>query len=197
LRLLVLAVVVVLFLGTGRDHAGLTVFTLSGTDVAPLRDVIVAASIAYIVLVLVVSPFELLAHARSATRTELLGRFAYLFLLLTFGFSLIYYDLGSKQLWSPNDLSHVSALYVTLGTIASNGFAGIEPKSDWLRGGYFAASDHRSCSCGFCRSNRASAVRRTHVSVEQRSVRPSRDFVGEPNGKQEASNTRTGTSRPS
>jgi hypothetical protein len=134
LRLLVLAVVVVLFLATGRDQAGLTVFTLSGTDVAPLRDIIVAVSVAYIVIVLVVSPFELLAHARSATRPELLGRFAYLFILLSFGFSLIYYDLGSKQLWTPNDLSHISAIYVTLGTIASNGFAGIEPKSDWIRG---------------------------------------------------------------
>jgi hypothetical protein len=99
-----------------------------------LSDVVVAVSVAYIVLVLVVSPFELLAHARSATRVELFGRFAYLFVLLSFGFSLIYYDLGSKQLWSPNDLSHISAIYVTLGTIVSNGFAGIEPKSDWLRG---------------------------------------------------------------
>jgi hypothetical protein len=133
LQLFVLAVVVVLFLGTGRDHAGLTIFTLSGTDVAPLRDIIVAVSVAYIILVLVVSPFELLAHARTASRSELFGRFVYLFVLLSFGFSLIYYDLGSKQLWSPNDLSHISAIYVTLGTIASNGFAGIEPKSDWLR----------------------------------------------------------------
>jgi hypothetical protein len=134
LQLLVLAVVVILFFGTGRDRAGLTIFTLSGTDAATLRDIIVGVSVGYIVVVLVVSPFALLAQARSATRPELLGRFAYLFLLLSFGFSLIYYDLGSKELWSPNDLSHVSALYVTLGTIASNGFAGVEPKSDWLRG---------------------------------------------------------------
>ena len=60
-------------------------------------------------------------------------RFA-LLALLFFGFSLIYYDLGSKELWSPDDLSHVSALFVTMGTIVTAGFAGIEPKSDWVRG---------------------------------------------------------------
>ena len=134
LHLLALAVVIALFGGTGRDHAGLTVFTLSGSDAATLRDIIVALSGSYIVLVLTVAPFELLADARSATRPELLGKFVYLLALLFFGFSLIYYDLGSKQLWSPDDLSHVSALFVTMGTIVTAGFAGIEPKSDWIRG---------------------------------------------------------------
>jgi hypothetical protein len=132
--LLLLAVVIALFFGTGRDDAGLTIFTLSGSDIAPLRDIIVALSVAYIVLVLVVAPFERLADVRSATRPELFGKFAYLLALLFFGFSLIYYDLGSKELWSPNDLSHVSAMFVTMGTIVTAGFAGIEPKSDWVRG---------------------------------------------------------------
>ena len=134
LDLLVLAVVIALFAGTGRDHAGLTVFTLSGSDAASWRDIIVALSIAYIVLVLAVAPFELLAGARSATRAELFGKFAYLLVLLFVGFSLIYYYVGSKQLWSPDDLSHVSAMFVTMGTIVTAGFAGIEPKSDWIRG---------------------------------------------------------------
>jgi hypothetical protein len=89
LELLVLAGVIVLFFGTGRDHAGLTIFTLSGSDTAPLRDIIVALSGAYIVLVLVVAPFERLADVRSATRPELFGKFAYLLALLFFGFSLI------------------------------------------------------------------------------------------------------------
>jgi hypothetical protein len=62
LELLVLAVVIVLFWGTGRDHAGLTVFTLSGSDAAPWRDIIVAVIVAYIVLVRVVAPFELLGR---------------------------------------------------------------------------------------------------------------------------------------
>jgi hypothetical protein len=132
--LLALAVVIVLFSGTGRDHAGLTIFTLSGSDATLWRDVILAISVGYIVLVLVVAPFERLADARSAPFPELFGKFAYLLVLLFFGFSLIYYDLGSKQLWSPNDLSHVSALFVTTGTIVTAGFAGIEPKSDWVRG---------------------------------------------------------------
>jgi hypothetical protein len=83
--------------------------------------------------VLVVGPFELLADARSATRPELFGRFTYLLVLLFFGFSLIYYYLGSKQPWSPNDLLHISAMFVTMGTIVTAGFAGIEPKSDWVR----------------------------------------------------------------
>jgi hypothetical protein len=73
LALFVLAVVIALFCGTGRDNAGLTVFTLSGSDAAPWRDIIVAVSVAYIVLVLAVAPFELLADARSATRPELFG----------------------------------------------------------------------------------------------------------------------------
>ena len=132
--LLVLAVVIVLFFGTGRDHAGLTFFTVSGSQVAPLRDTIVGLSIAFIVLVLAVAPLELLAHVRSATLPQLLGKFAYLIVLLFFGFSLVYYDLGSEQLWSPGDLSHVSAMFVTMGTIVTAGYAGLEPKSDWVRG---------------------------------------------------------------
>jgi hypothetical protein len=132
-ELLVLAGVIALFFGTGRDHAGLTVFTLSGTDAATWRDIILSLSIAYIVLVLTVAPFERLADARSATNPELFGKFAFLLVLLFFGFSLIYYYLGSKQLWSPNDLSHVSTMFVTMGTIVTAGLAGIEPKSDWIR----------------------------------------------------------------
>jgi len=88
----------------------------------------------YIVLVLAVAPLELLANVRSATLPELFGKFAFLLVLLFFGFSLIYYDLGSKQLWSPGDLSHVSAMFVTMGTIVTAGYAGLEPKSDWVRG---------------------------------------------------------------
>jgi len=78
LALVALAVVIALFCGTGRDHAGLTVFALSGSDAGPWRDIIVALSVAYIVLVLAVAPLELLANARSATRPELFGKFAYL-----------------------------------------------------------------------------------------------------------------------
>jgi hypothetical protein len=132
--MLALAAVVALFFGTGRDHAGLTIFTFSGSDAEPWRDILLAMSIAYIVLALTVAPFERLAHARSATNAELFGKFAYLLVLLFFGFSLIYYYLGSKQLWSPSDLSHVSAMFVTMGTIVTAGFASIEPKSDWVRG---------------------------------------------------------------
>jgi hypothetical protein len=134
LELLVLAGVIALFFGTGRDHAGLTVFTLSGSNGAPWRDIIVALSVAYVVLVLTVAPLERLADARSATGPELFGKFAYLLVLLFFGFSLIYYYACSKQLWSPHDLSHVSTMFVTMGTIVTAGFAGIEPKSDWIRG---------------------------------------------------------------
>ena len=134
MALVALAVVIALFCGTGRDHAGLTVFALSGSDAGPWRDIIVALSVAYIVLVLAVAPLELLANARSATRPELFGKFAYLLVLLFFGFSLIYYDLGSKHLWSPNDLSHVSAMFVTMGTVVAAGYAGISPTSDWVRG---------------------------------------------------------------
>ena len=129
-----LAVVIALFFGTGRDHAGLTVFTLSGSDAAPWREIILAVSVSYIVIALIVGPLWLLADAGSATNPELFGKFAYLLVLLFFGFSLIYFDLGSKQLWSPGDLSHVSTMFVTSGTIVTAGFAGIEPKSDWVRG---------------------------------------------------------------
>jgi hypothetical protein len=132
--LLVLAVVIALFWGTGRDHAGLTFFTLSGSDSVLWRDIIVALSGAYIVLVLAVAPLELLANVRRATLPELFGKFAYLLVLLFFGFSLIYYDLGSKRFWSPGDLSHVSAMFVTMGTIVTAGYAGLEPTSDWVRG---------------------------------------------------------------
>jgi hypothetical protein len=132
--LLALAVVIALFFGTGRDHAGLTVFTLSGSDAAPWRDIILALSVSYVVIALIVGPLWLLADAGSTTNPEFFGKFAYLFVLLFFGFSLIYYDLGAKQLWSPGDLSHVSTMFVTTGTIVTAGFAGIEPKSDWVRG---------------------------------------------------------------
>ena len=78
LELLVLVVVIGLFWGTGRDQAGLTFFTISGSDAAPWRDIIVGVSIAYIVLVLAVAPFERLADARECSSPELFGKFAYL-----------------------------------------------------------------------------------------------------------------------